>query len=316
MRPFISVVMPVFNGENYIAEALQSLASQPGSDSLHLIAVDDGSTDGTVGILEAWSSRLSVEIVRRPHLGNWVSQTNHGLGLANGEYVCFLHHDDAWMPGRLSVIRDAVAAHPEADMFIGPIEFVDLKGGRLGRCSCPLPAGRLLQPADWFPPLLVQNFVPMHVPVVRRELMASAAFDESLRFATDWKFWLGLASRATSVVLPVPTVQFRVHGASQTIDCARDLPNYRDQLESVLREMLPLLEKLTPEPERWADVARYSVEVNVMLAALADGNRALLPSVVWQGVRLGIPAVWRYLHYSRVIERSLARVRAGLGRRG
>jgi hypothetical protein len=316
MRPFISVVMPVFNGENYIAEALQSLASQPGSDSLHLIAVDDGSTDGTVGILEAWSSRLSVEIVRRPHLGNWVSQTNHGLGLANGEYVCFLHHDDAWMPGRLSVIRDAVAAHPEADMFIGPIEFVDLKGGRLGRCSCPLPAGRLLQPADWFPPLLVQNFVPMHVPVVRRELMASAAFDESLRFATDWKFWLGLAGRATSVVLPVPTVQFRVHGASQTIDCARDLPNYRDQLESVLREMLPLLEKLTPEPERWADVARYSVEVNVMLAALADGNRALLPSVVWQGVRLGIPAVWRYLHYSRVIERSLARVRAGLGRRG
>jgi hypothetical protein len=316
MRPFISVVMPVFNGENHIAEALQSLASQPGSDSLHLIAVDDGSTDGTVGILEAWSSRLSVEIVRRPHLGNWVSQTNHGLGLANGEYVCFLHHDDAWMPGRLSVIRDAVAAHPEADMFIGPIEFVDLKGSRLGRCSCPLPAGRLLQPADWFPPLLVQNFVPMHVPVVRRELMASAAFDESLRFATDWKFWLGLAGRATSVVLPVPTVQFRVHGASQTIDCARDLPNYRDQLESVLREMLPLLEKLTPEPERWADVARYSVEVNVMLAALADGNRALLPSVVWQGVRLGIPAVWRYLHYSRVIERSLARVRAGLGRRG
>ena len=315
MRPFISVVMPVFNGENYIGAALQSLVSQPGSDSLHLIAVDDGSTDGTVGVLEEWSRRLSVEIVRRPHLGNWVAQTNYGLRLANGEYVCFLHHDDTWMPGRLPVVRDAIAAHPQADMLIGSIEFVDVNGSRLGRCSCPLPAGRLLQPADWFPPLLVQNFLPMHVPVVRRELMVQAAFDESLRFATDWKFWLGLASRATAVVLPAPTVQFRVHGASQTIDCARDLPDYRGQLESVLREMLPVLEKLTREPERWATVARYSVEVNVMLAALANGNRTLLPPVVWQGVRLGIPAVWRYLYYSRVVERSRARLRAGLGRR-
>jgi len=316
MRPFISVIMPVFNGENFIGAALQSLALQPGSESLHLIAVDDGSTDGTVGLLEEWSSRLSVEIVKRPHLGNWVAQTNHGLRLANGEYVCFLHHDDAWTAGRLSVVRNTIAAHPEADILIGPIDFVDERGRRLGRCRCPLPVDRLLQPADWFPPLLVQNFLPMHVPVVRRELMAQAAFDESLRFATDWKFWLGLASRTTSVVLPVPTVQFRLHGASQTIDCARDLPDYRRQLESVLREMLPVLEKLTPQPERWARIARYSVEVNVMLAALANGNRALLPSIAWQGVRMGLPAVWRYLHYSRVIERSMARVRAGLGRRG
>lgn len=315
MRPFISVVMPVFNGENYVAEALQSVASQPGSDSLHLIAVDDGSTDGSVGILEAWSNRLSIEIVRRPHLGNWVAQTNYGLRLASGEYVCFLHQDDSWMPGRLPTVRDAIAAHPAADMLIGPIEFVDGKGRRVGRCRCPFPAGRLLHPADWFPPLLVQNFLLMPVPVVRREVIGEAAFDESLRFATDWKFWLGLASRATAATLPVPTVRFRVHGVSQTIDCARDLPDYRSQLESVLRDMLPVLEHLAPEPERWVEIARYSVEVNVMLAALANGNRSLLPSVVRRGVRLGIRGVWRYLHYSRVIERSLARVGAGLGRR-
>src|SRR5712672_1230348 len=110
--PWLSVVMPTYNGGAYLAAALESIRGQQSGGEFEVIAVDDGSEDGTVAILEEYSSRLPLRIVRRARGGNWVASTNHGLSIARGEYACLLHQDDLWMDGRLQAVRAALDAVP------------------------------------------------------------------------------------------------------------------------------------------------------------------------------------------------------------
>ena len=141
--PWLSVVMPTYNGGAFLAAALESIRAQQAGGDFEVIAIDDGSEDGTVATLEAYSSRLPLRIVRRSRTGNWVASTNHGLAIARGEYACLLHQDDLWMHGRLRALRAELDAVPEATLVVHPSWFVDARGARLGRWRCPLPPGRV-----------------------------------------------------------------------------------------------------------------------------------------------------------------------------
>ncbi|HVN33854.1 MAG TPA: glycosyltransferase family A protein [Casimicrobiaceae bacterium] len=90
----VSCVIPVFNGEPYLREALASVLSQTHS-AIEIIVVDDGSTDGTPGILEEWSSRITS--VRQANAGPSAAR-NRGIEKARGEYIAFLDADDLWLP--------------------------------------------------------------------------------------------------------------------------------------------------------------------------------------------------------------------------
>ena len=95
-RPWLSVIMPTYNGEAFLTNALNSILSQ-GDDQIEVIAVDDGSTDATIPILKSFATKLSLRIIVRERVGNWAANTNHGLSLAQGDFVCFLHQDDHWL---------------------------------------------------------------------------------------------------------------------------------------------------------------------------------------------------------------------------
>jgi glycosyltransferase involved in cell wall biosynthesis len=96
--PRVSVVMSVRDGERYLAEALESILGQsvrPGE----IIAVDDGSTDGTFEILDRYASR--VRVLRRPPLGI-ATALNQGIVSSGGALIAFLDSDDAWLPDSLA----------------------------------------------------------------------------------------------------------------------------------------------------------------------------------------------------------------------
>src|SRR6266478_8932244 len=138
--PWLSVIMPVHNGERYIAEALRSVRAE-GTDGYEVIAVDDGSSDSTSDILTEWEQLLPLRRLSRRGGGNWVAATNAGLREARGEYVCFLHQDDLWLPGRLAAIAREARMAPT--LIVHPSLFVGPDGGRLGTWRCPLPEGEV-----------------------------------------------------------------------------------------------------------------------------------------------------------------------------
>ena len=95
--PAVSVILPVFNGENYLRFAIESVLQQT-LRNFELIVVDDGSTDSTATILKDYAEH--VRYVRQENTGA-AGAVNHGLRLARGRYISWLSHDDIFLPEKL-----------------------------------------------------------------------------------------------------------------------------------------------------------------------------------------------------------------------
>ena len=114
--PQVSIVIPVCNVERYLRECLDSVVNQTLKD-LEIICVDDGSTDGSVGILEEYARGDGrFRIVRRPNQGA-AEARNRGLEIARGDYVVFLDSDDFFEPLMLEHLA-GIAARDDADVVL------------------------------------------------------------------------------------------------------------------------------------------------------------------------------------------------------
>jgi GT2 family glycosyltransferase len=298
------VVMPTYNGEKYLSEALDSLVAQ-NDEGLEVVAVDDGSTDRTVDILHSFADRLSLKVLEHEHTGSWVVGTNAGLRSATGTYVSILHQDDVWTPGRLRLVREALAVTESPALLVHPIWFIGPDGRRAGIWRCPLPSGKPLGPNTVTPGLLVQNFISvLGTAFPRQPVVDDGGLDEELWYTADWDLWLRLAARGPTLHLPTPLAAYRIHPATQTATRSAALGDFRRQLEAVLERHV---DERVPAAIRRA--ARFSVEVNVALAAKSHGKRASLSKLVGRFLALGPIGWWRYLSYSRILERAGARIR-------
>ena len=115
--PDISVVIPVHNGERYLAAAIQSVLDQRHA-GLELLVIDNGSTDATAEVARSFPS------VRYVHLADkgLCNALNHGLEQCRGDFLGFLDADDLWCPNRLEVQLEAFAGDPGLEMVFGHVE--------------------------------------------------------------------------------------------------------------------------------------------------------------------------------------------------
>lgn len=308
--PWLSVVMPVYNGGAHLRAAFDSILAQDESD-IECLVIDDGSTDESMAIMAEYAERLPIVELRRNRTGNWAANSNAALAAARGRYACFLHQDDRWEPGRLAEIRPLTERHPEVDLFLGPSLFIDPAGRPLGRWTCPLPAYPAMIGRDQIlPRLLVQNFVAIPAPVFRTEAaLAVGALDESLWYTADWDFWLKLVD-GTTIYLPKALSAFRLHGRSQTVLGSRNLADFRRQQDIVLERHLGRLSDRHADRAAVVRAARFSVSVNTMLAAAYHHGTPELWPLAKAAARLGPRGLRRYLRGSRIVERVSARLKA------
>jgi glycosyltransferase involved in cell wall biosynthesis len=116
--PDISVIIPVYNGVKYLAEAIESVLAQT-LEPLEIIVVDDGSTDRSLEIAGQFLPRVT--IVRQENKGAGAAR-NTGVRVATGGYFAFLDADDLWTPQKLSIQRSLLESHPETDMVFGTVK--------------------------------------------------------------------------------------------------------------------------------------------------------------------------------------------------
>ena len=114
--PGVSVVLPVFNGARFLADALTSIVAQE-VQALEVIVVDDGSTDESFAIAEAW--RPPLRTLRQPNAGPTAAR-NRGIEIAQGELIAFLDADDLWLAGSLRRHCAILDSWPELDFVLGP----------------------------------------------------------------------------------------------------------------------------------------------------------------------------------------------------
>ena len=110
--PTVSVLLPVYNSERYVREAVESVLAQTLAD-FELIAVDDGSTDGSLEILQAFAARdPRIRLISRPNTGIAVA-LNDAIAVARGEFLARMDADDVSMPTRFQLQVDYLRAHPD-----------------------------------------------------------------------------------------------------------------------------------------------------------------------------------------------------------
>lgn len=111
----ISVIIPTYNREGFIADAVRSVLAQTRPVS-EVIVVDDGSTDGTKALFEAQFARPEVRYVRQENAGPGAAR-NLGMSLAKGEWLAFLDSDDLWRPRKIEHFLDTLAAKPMIEFY-------------------------------------------------------------------------------------------------------------------------------------------------------------------------------------------------------
>jgi len=144
--PAVSVVLTAFNIARFVREAVESVLQQSFED-FELIAVDDGSTDGSGEILDGFSDPR-LRVVHQANVGA-ARSLNTGFRLARGAYVALLDGDDRWRPDKLACHVAYMAAHPEADVTFCSSDWIDEGGRSIGlhsrRCRGVFPFRQLLE---------------------------------------------------------------------------------------------------------------------------------------------------------------------------
>lgn len=197
--PLVSVVMAVRNVKRYVLEAIESVLRQTMPD-FELIVVDDGSTDGTPGVVGGiHDARL--HLVTLPHQGI-AGSLNHGVSLARGRYVALLDGDDLWADGKLKQHVAFMESTSSADLTFSRSELVTQSGARMRLTT------RFARGPVSFERMFVDNVVGNGSSVVlRREaLIETGGFDESLRAGQDVDMWLRIALRRPANIFCIPAV--------------------------------------------------------------------------------------------------------------
>jgi len=111
-QPLISCIVPVFNGERYLTEALESILKQT-YRPLEIIVADDGSTDGTATLVASYGDQ--VRYLFQPNAGV-AAACNLGVRASRGEFIAFLAADDLWHPQKLVLQMSQFQNRPELDL--------------------------------------------------------------------------------------------------------------------------------------------------------------------------------------------------------
>ena len=163
-QPLISVIMPVYNADKFLREAVESILDQSLSD-FELIAIDDGSTDSSPEILESFRQKDPRLIIHRnPSNQGMSASLNTGLALARGKYIARMDADDISLPERFEKQVAFLETHPEIDIVGTPLEMVDERGKTIGRLSAPrenlaIHWTNIFSVAFWHPTILVRRSI-------------------------------------------------------------------------------------------------------------------------------------------------------------
>ncbi len=310
MRRPISVVMPVFNGERFLDEAVESVLRQS-FDDFELIIVDDGSSDRTPDILRRFAEKdRRLRVVTQPN-GGIVSALNRGVAEAEGEFVARMDADDVSHPSRLSRQYAAIRADPSVVVLGGACEVIDETGASLGVRRFPTDG------VDTARRILGGTSTIAHPTVIIRKeaLERAGGYRERFRHAEDVDLWLRLSRLGTIRSLGEVVLSLRKHGSNVSL-----LEGGRRQLRAGLAARICYLRQtlgaddLGDAPEAaWQRFATWLEPVIDRIAAqeswIQEVREARGRGVQMRDLRLltravALPAVERWLRRRAGIERT------------
>lgn len=216
MKELVSVVMPVYNRETTIKEALDSIILQT-YKNIEIIIVDDGSIDRTLHIIEQYSD-ARIKIIKLAHTGNIAHVRNIGLKHAKGDYIAIMDSDDVCYYDRVERQLNEFSANPNIDILATWVEFIE-----------DYPTGRkeILNDAynncfdnEEFTEVMINGCCCIcHSSVMMKKIVVDLlqGYDEKFQICEDYNMWIEALIKGFNIkVMPTITVKRRLHCDSVT----------------------------------------------------------------------------------------------------
>lgn len=244
--PKISVLMAVYNGSRYIAEAIDSVLNQTFTDFEFLI-IEDGSTDNTLQILQDYANRDSrIKLIQNEQNIGLTKSLNKGLSLAQGKYIARQDADDVSLPHRFEQQVAVFEQNPAAVLVSCSLELIDATGKTVGK---QLRQNCQLHHIAWY--LLFYNYLAGHSQVMfaKQPALELGGYCEQRRYSQDYELWCRLIQVGEVVILPDILLQHRMHDqrvsmTKQSEQQALSLAQSQRNIASLIGES-PSLEEVT-----------------------------------------------------------------------
>lgn len=311
--PLVSVVMPVYNGEKYLPEAIDSILAQTFTD-FEFIIVDDGSVDGSAAIIRSYQRRdQRIQFIQLERNEGPSAARNRGIAAASGKYIAMMDSDDISLPQRLRMQVEFLEAKPKIDGVGvgGQAVREDLTPTftyRLSRRHCQIV----------FSMLVVGQAMINASVMARRELMSSEGYDQRLRIGEDTELFARLIWRrgARFANIPAPLYIYRRHENTVSYDWRNTVsPSallVREQMLARLWHETPAgtLDRFSrmrmEERLSWLDrrAAKRDMQrlIESMIAKnwVEPGDRELLLAEMNRRLEATTPRLWQmFLHWYR-----------------
>lgn len=208
--PLVSVIMPAYNAERFIAEAIDSVLNQT-VKNIELIVVDDCSSDGTCRIVEEYTQKDSrVKLLRNEHNLQVAQTRNRGLEICRGEYVALLDSDDLWYPTKLEKQINA-AGIENADIVYCSYAIVD----EAGESAC---ADFIVPPTTDFEKTLSKSVISCSTVLLTAATIREEKFVPGF-YHEDLLYWLRLLQNGKKAVgITEVLAEYRVYSGTKTFN--------------------------------------------------------------------------------------------------
>lgn len=206
--PLVSIILPVYNGEQYIKEAVESMLGQTYAN-FELLLLDDGSTDKTIEILRSYTDHRIRLIKNEQNLGI-VATLNKGIMLSNGLYIARMDADDISHRERLLKQVEFLQQNPNVGMIDSVMEYIDENSKPVGRMNSDIIDEGAIRNFLTKSNCMGHSSVMMPASVIKKYLYRKIFYE-------DYDLWLRLLNDGLRICkLPAPLLYYRLHNQSIT----------------------------------------------------------------------------------------------------
>lgn len=271
-EPTVSVVIPSYGCAAYLRQAIESARDQT-HRPLEIIVVDDGSTDGSLGIAREYEA--PIRVVTQPNCGVSVAR-NRGIDEARGEWIAFLDADDTWKPTMLECQMAAVMAAADENIVCVYTDFYRVGGPQDGTV-----AQRPDHPSapDFRVRMLCEYTVLPSTAAVRSSALGHLRFPPGVTDSEDMIFLLELRERGPFLHVPEALVDYRIVETSAVRSAGHELRSVRTRFDYMERHA-----------DHYSDADRLEIRRVLALSLRRGHDRAL-----WRDRDTGMVRAYRNL---------------------
>lgn len=291
-EPLVSVIIPTFNRERFLREAIESVLNQS-YRNVEILVVDDGSTDNTSAVLASYSQDSRLRHFYQKNQGQAVAK-NHGLAESKGEFVCFLDSDNRWLQGKLEKSLAVFAARPDVDIVYGDIVTIDEFGSEVSRKNMARYSGKIAAH------LFKDNCVSINTSMTRRRCFdVLGGFETTRRRADDYEFWLRMSTQFNFYYLPEYLSEYRVMDDQISSDKSGRFRSNEELLRNFI-ERFPHVLSIEEQKEGWC---RFHTRKGSYYASIGDVRTAIREYRKALGYRFFHKAPWRAIARLAILQR-------------